>query len=370
MLKVLNHKSFDKDQLLARASERRDLSWGKSVTYSRKVFVPLTNMCRDTCSYCTFVKHPNSKSARILDPEQVMEIVRLGERSGCKEVLLSLGEKPELRYEIAREKLRQLGFSTMVAYLHFICDMILKKSSLLPHVNAGTLSKDEISSLKPVSASMGMMLENVSRRLTKKGMPHFACPDKVPIQRIRTMDNMGTLKVPFTTGMLVGIGETWDERLETLRSIEKSHRKFGHIQEVIIQNFVPKTDIRMCNAPEPSQEEMLITIALARLILSPEISIQSPPNLNDLHANYLDAGLNDWGGISPVTDDYINPERVWPKIGELKQSTRSKGFKLQERLTVYPRFQNEKLGFLSTNLAKQVAALSRKDGLARRQFCS
>ncbi len=369
MLKVLNHKSFDKNQLLLRASERRDTAWGKIVTYSRKVFVPLTNMCRDTCSYCTFVKHPNSKSARILDPDAVMDIVRLGERSGCKEVLLSLGEKPELRYEKARKELRKLGFSTMVGYLKFICQMILRESTLLPHVNAGTLSEDEISSLKPVTASMGMMLETVSRRLTKRGMPHFACPDKVPIQRIRTMNNMGILKVPFTTGVLIGIGESWDERIDALKAIEESHRKYNHIQEVIVQNFVPKPDIRMRNFPEPDQAEMLITIALARLILSPEISIQSPPNLSASHVNYLDAGLNDWGGISPVTDDYINPEKAWPKIEELRASTKSKGFLLRERLTVYPRFQNKEDGFLTPRIAEHVVSLRRPDGLARKQFC-
>ncbi|PQM54896.1 MAG: 7,8-didemethyl-8-hydroxy-5-deazariboflavin synthase subunit CofG [Rhodobacteraceae bacterium] len=369
MLKVLNHKSFDKSELLIRASERRHAAWGKIVTYSRKVFVPLTNMCRDTCSYCTFVKHPNSKSAQILNPESVLEIVRLGERSGCKEVLLSLGEKPELRYEKAREELKKLGFSTMVGYLKFVCQMILRESTLLPHVNAGTLSEDEISSLKPVAASMGMMLESVSRRLTKRGMPHFACPDKIPVQRIRTMNNMGMLKVPFTTGVLIGIGESWDERIETLKAIEDSHRKYNHIQEVIVQNFVPKPDIKMRNFPGPDQEEMLITIALARLILSPEISIQSPPNLSAYHVNYLDAGLNDWGGISPVTDDYINPEKTWPRIEELRASTKSKGFELQERLTVYPRFQNKKDGFLSPNMFRRVTGLRRKDGLARKQCC-
>ena len=370
MLKVLNHKSFEKDHLLLRALERRHDTWGDIVTYSRKVFVPLTNMCRDTCSYCTFVKDPSSKSARILDPESVMETVLLGERSGCKEVLLSLGEKPELRHEKAREELGKLGFSTMIEYLKFICKMILKESSLLPHINAGTLSKDEISALKPVSASMGMMLENVSRRLTKRGMPHFACPDKVPVQRIRTMNNMGVLKVPFTTGILVGIGENWDERIDTLKTIEVSHRRYSHIQEVIIQNFVPKPDIKMWNFPEPNQEEILITIALARLILSPEISIQSPPNLSKTHVNYLDAGLNDWGGISPVTDDYINPEKPWPKIEELRASSKSKGFRLQERLTVYPRFQNNEDGFLPPKMVKKVMNLKREDGLAKKQFYS
>ena len=369
MLELLKHKSFDKDKVFSQALERRHASWGDIVTYSRKIFVPLTNMCRDTCSYCTFVKDPRSKSAKILDPDSVIEIVRLGERSGCKEVLLSLGEKPELRYEKAREELRKFGFSTMVEYLRFICELILNNSTLLPHINAGTLSAEEILSLKSVSASMGMMLENTSRRLTKKGMPHFACPDKVPVQRVRTMNNMGKLKVPFTTGILVGIGETWEERIGTIKAIEESHRRYGHVQEVIIQNFVPKANTKMWDFPEPDKEEMLLTIAMARLILSSDISIQAPPNLSDTHPEYLLVGLNDWGGISPVTKDHINPEKAWPSIKELANCSKAKGFSLQERLTVYPSFQKKEDGFLSPDIAEKVFKLNRQDGLARDQYC-
>ena len=368
MLKILNSISNDNKELFERALDIRKSEWGNTVTYSRKVFVPLTNMCRDTCSYCTFVKHPNSKLAKILNPDEVMKIVDLGEKSGCKEVLLSLGEKPELRYLKAKNELNKLGFSSMTDYLVFICKMILKNSSLLPHVNAGTLTKEEINKLKPVTASMGMMLENTSRRLTKKGMPHYACPDKVPIQRIRTMDNMGILKIPFTTGILVGIGETWQERIETLQAIQNSHLKFGHIQEVIVQNFVPKQDIKMKFYPKPKHNDFLKTIALARLILSPDISIQAPPNLSLEHPEYLKVGLNDWGGISPITKDFINPENKWPIIKDLNNASKLMGYSLKERLTVYPKFQNEKDGFLHQHIRTKMELLSCDNGLAKEQY--
>ena len=368
MLKILNYISNDRKELFEHARIIRNSAWGNTVTYSRKVFVPLTNMCRDTCSYCTFVKDPNSHLAKILNPDEVLKIVDLGEKSGCKEVLLSLGEKPELKYLKAKNELNKLGFSSMVDYLTYICELILKKSSLLPHVNAGTLTKDEISKLKPVTASMGMMLENTSRRLTKKGMPHYACPDKMPIQRIRTMENMGVLKVPFTTGILIGIGETWQERIETLQVIQDSHLKFGHIQEVIIQNFVPKPDIKMKLHPKPEHEDILKTIALARLILSPDISIQSPPNLSLEHPEYLNVGLNDWGGISPVTKDFINPENKWPIIKDLNNASKFMGYSLKERLTVYPRFQKENDGFLHKNIFKKMEHLCCVNGLAKEQY--
>ena len=369
MLRVLNKSKFDKEEIFARALEIRTQSWGNSVTYSRKIFVPLTNMCRDQCGYCTFVKDPGSPEANIMDPESVMDLIREGERTGCKEVLLSLGERPELRHLKARLGLQRLGFSSMLDYLRFICEMILRNSSLLPHINAGTLSKSEISDLKPVSASMGMMLENTSRRLVKKGMPHYKCPDKVPIQRLRTMDSMGELKVPFTTGILIGIGETWEERLDTISAIERSHRKYGQVQEVIIQNFVPKSDIPMRNLPAPDLEDMLNTIAVARTILSPEISIQAPPNLSEKYLEYLRVGLNDWGGISPVTADHINPEKAWPEIEKLAYECKSMGFELRERLTVYPRYHNSVGSFLGQSIAIKVRALSREDGLAEDQVC-
>ncbi|MEM6309091.1 MAG: 7,8-didemethyl-8-hydroxy-5-deazariboflavin synthase CofG [Pseudomonadota bacterium] len=353
--------------LMADAAERRDAAWGRCVTYSRKVFVPLTNMCRDTCGYCTFVKHPSDPAANIMTPAQVLASARRGERAGCKELLFSLGEKPERRYEKAKVALEHLGYQRMTDYLADMCALVLSETSLLPHVNAGTLTDEEIDALRPVSASMGMMLETVSRRLTRRGQPHYACPDKVPLQRLRTLERAGEKKVPFTTGLLIGIGETWRDRIEALHAINDSHARHGHIQEVIIQNFQRKPDIAMAHHPEPKLEDMLRTIAAARLILAPEISLQAPPNLHDRHMAYLDAGINDWGGISPVTKDFINPQHDWPEITALAQSCSENGFDLAERLTVYPRFLAERAGFVDPALTGRIQAMSRRDGLARQQ---
>ena len=354
---------FEKDSLFSlmeRARTKRDTHWGKKITYSRKVFIPLTNMCRDTCGYCTFVKDPNSSEANILSPEQVMKIVKSGERKGCKEALLSLGEKPELKHPQAKEKLKLLGFTSMVDYLAEICEMIINESSLLPHVNPGTMSESDILLLRPFSASMGMMLETISKRLNKKNGPHYACPDKVPLQRIRTLERAGKNKVPFTTGLLIGIGETWNERLEALNLINDIHREYGNIQEVIIQNFQPKPDIAMSSHPTLDIEEILKTIAVARIILSPDISLQAPPNLHKEHLSYLEAGINDWGGISPLTIDFINPEMEWPEINDLSQRMSFKGYKLRERLTVYPKYIYEKKNFLSSEIRSQISKMDTK----------
>ena len=354
---------FEKDSLFSlmeRARTKRDNHWGKKITYSRKVFIPLTNMCRDTCGYCTFVKDPNSSEANILSPEQVMKIVKSGERKGCKEALLSLGEKPELKHPQAKEKLKLLGFTSMVDYLAEICEMIINESSLLPHVNPGTMSESDILLLRPFSASMGMMLETISKRLNKKNGPHYACPDKVPLQRIRTLERAGKNKVPFTTGLLIGIGETWNERLEALNLINDIHREYGNIQEVIIQNFQPKPDIAMSSHPTLDIEEILKTIAVARIILSPDISLQAPPNLHKEHLSYLEAGINDWGGISPLTIDFINPEMEWPEINDLSQRMSFKGYKLRERLTVYPKYIYEKKNFLSSEIRSQISKMDTK----------
>ena len=353
----------DLDNLLEESNKIREQHWGKTITYSRKVFVPLTNMCRNTCSYCTFVKDPDSDEATILTKDQVIDIIKEGQKQGCKEVLFSLGEKPELRYPIARRALKKLGFKSMVDYLKEVCQLTLQMSNLIPHVNAGTLSLEDIKKLKPVTASMGMMLETTSKRLTRKGQPHYACPDKVPIQRIRTLERAGTMKVPFTTGLLIGIGETLTERVEALKTINLIHKKYGHIQEVIIQNFQRKPDILMKNSPEPSKEDMMRTIALARIILDPEISIQAPPNLSNSHLEWLSAGINDWGGISPVTIDFINPQHSWPHLEDLKNSTESKGFNLKERLTIYPKYQ-KKFGFVDEKIENHIGSLADKDGLA------
>lgn len=356
------------EELLPEASRIRDLHWGKSVTYSRKVFVPLTNMCRDTCGYCTFVKHPDSPEAQIMTPEQVLASARKGEREGCKELLFSLGEKPELRYEAARNALAKLGYTRMTAYLRDMCELVLRETSLLPHVNAGTLTDEEIDELRPVSASMGMMLETISRRLTQKGQAHYACPDKVPVQRLRTLERAGQRRVPFTTGLLIGIGETWAERIEALHAINESHQRYGHIQEVIIQNFQRKPDIEMALHPEPTLEDMLRTIAAARIILSPDISLQAPPNLSSRHIAYLEAGINDWGGISPVTIDFINPQHEWPEIRTLANSCQEAGYSLRERLTVYPRYLNDSGDYLSPAMLERASAMAGPSGLARNQM--
>ena len=358
----------DTTALLSAAAAIRDRFWGNNVTYSRKVFVPLTNMCRDTCGYCTFVKHPSDPQARIMTPDQVLQVAKKGIQNGCKELLFSLGEKPELRYETAKISLAKLGYESMTHYLADMCALVLKETNLLPHVNAGTLSDDEIDMLKPVSASMGMMLETVSRRLTRKGMPHHGCPDKTPLQRLRTLERSGVKNVPFTTGLLIGIGETWEERIDALKAINASHLRYRHIQEVIIQNFQRKPDIAMALHPEPYLEDMLRTIAVARIILDPEISLQAPPNLHQRHISYLKAGINDWGGISPVTIDFINPQHEWPEILKLYESCASVGFKLLERLTVYPRFISKRSEYLDPGLRKRILSMAGDDGFASEQI--
>lgn len=354
-------------RLLGQAKARRRARWGDVITYSRKVFVPLTNMCRDTCTYCSFVEHPGSPRANFMVPEQVLATARKGQKQGCKELLFSLGERPELRYDKARQALDRLGYASTNHYLRAMCELVLSETTLLPHVNAGTLNGDEIDMLRPVSASMGMMLETVSRRLTRKGMPHHACPDKVPTQRLRTLERAGQRGVPFTTGLLIGIGETWAERIDSLEAINAAHLRHGHIQEVIIQNFQQKPGIVMANHPEPKLEDMLRTLAVARLMLEPEISLQAPPNLSARHIEYLNAGMNDWGGISPVTIDFINPDHEWPEIRELAASTQKAGCALAERLTIYPRYLQRSDRFLDPSLRARISEMARPDGLAHEQ---
>lgn len=360
-------ETADLDQLMAEAALVRDRAWGMTVTYSRKVFVPLTNMCRDTCGYCVFVKHPSSPEAQIMTPDEVMTVVLEGERLGCKEVLFSLGEKPERRYPEAEERLRALGYQRMTDYVRDMCCMVIEKTGLVPHVNAGTLDDDEIARLKPVAGSMGMMLETVSRRLMQVGMPHYACPDKVPLQRLRTLERAGCARVPFTTGLLIGIGETFEERVDSLLAIRSIHERHGHVQEVIIQNFQAKKGIAMEAHPEPSLEDMLRTLAAARLILPDNISLQAPPNLQRRFGAYLAAGINDWGGISPLTIDHINPDHAWPAIERLRTTTEVEGYSLKERLTVYPRFFQSESGFVVKAIADKLDVLARADGLARDQ---
>lgn len=354
--------------LMKMASEKRIARWGNSITYSRKVFVPLTNMCRDTCSYCAFVQHPDSPHAKIMKRDDVYQSVLHAEKNGCKEVLFSLGEKPEKRYEKARIELEILGHKTMIEYLAEMCKWVVENTGLIPHVNAGTLSEEEIKLLKPFSGSMGMMLETISDRLLQKGMPHYGCPDKIPIKRLNTLEITGKLKVPFTTGILIGIGETFEERVASLQAIRGVHERYGHIQEVIIQNFQRKSYIKMAEHPEPPLEDMLRTIAMARIILPEEISIQAPPNLHERHRDYIMAGINDWGGVSPVTRDFINPEHAWPEISILNETTRSLGFHLKERFTVYGDFFLKKEGFISDEIIKKLKIQADALGFPKNQL--
>ncbi len=343
--------------LCQQAASVRDEYWGKRLTYSRKVFIPLTNMCRDSCGYCTFVQKPDSSNANYMTPAQVLEIARGGQVLDCKEALFSLGERPERRYQKARDLLANLGYVNTLDYLYDQCENVLLETSLLPHINAGALSYDELKRLKPVSASMGMMLESISNHLLKKGQAHYACPDKAPKRRLDTIEQAGRLDIAFTTGILIGIGESWQDRIDSLIAIRDCHLSYGHIQEVIIQNFRAKPGTAMADLSEPSLDDMKRTIALARLVLPVQISVQAPPNLEEEYSSYISSGINDWGGISPLTKDFVNPERAWPKVDSLERACQSLGYFLNERLTIYSRFQEKESRYLTTNLTHKVADL-------------
>jgi 7,8-didemethyl-8-hydroxy-5-deazariboflavin synthase CofG subunit len=308
------------------------------ITYSRKVFLPLTNLCRDYCGYCTFRRDPGEPGARTLSPDEVLEVARRGQQLGCTEALFSLGDKPELLFPEMREKLRHLGYKSTLQYLEAMCELILRETNLLPHPNPGLLSAEWIRRLAAVSPSMGLMLETTNASLMNKDAAHDNAPDKLPAKRLKTIEEAGKQGVPFTTGLLIGIGESLDDRVDTLLSIRELHRRYGHIQEVIVQNFRAKPGIPMRNWPEPTRGEMLRTVAVARLLM-PEMNIQAPPNLSaPYYDDLLDAGINDWGGISPLTPDFINPEKPWPHLEQLRLRTEAKGYQLRQRLPVYPEF--------------------------------
>jgi 7,8-didemethyl-8-hydroxy-5-deazariboflavin synthase CofG subunit len=324
--------------LLAAAQEVRAKFKPDSITYSRKVFVPLTTLCRDYCGYCTFRRDPGEPGAHTMMPDEVMEVVRAGERMGCTEVLFSLGDKPELLFPQMRETLRHLGYKSTLHYLEAMCEKVLRGSSLLPHPNPGLMSAEWLERLARVSPSMGLMLETTSVRLLGKNAAHDNAPDKDPVKRLRVIEDAGRQEIPFTTGILIGIGETLEERIDALVAIRDLQERYGHIQEVIIQNFRAKPGTPMAHWPEPSREDMLRTLAVARLMM-PEMNIQAPPNLSDPHyADLLDGGINDWGGVSPLTPDFINPEKPWPHLDDLQRRTENKGFELRQRLPVYPEF--------------------------------
>lgn len=323
--------------ILAAARAARDRFKPGVITYSRKVFIPLTNLCRDYCGYCTFRRDPGEPGAHIMSPDEVLSVARAGEKLGCTEALFSLGDKPELVFPEMRETLRKLGYRSTLHYLESMCELVLRETALLPHPNPGLMSAEWIARLARVSPSMGLMLETTNE-LLRPGAAHDNAPDKVPVKRLRTIEEAGKQGVPFTTGILIGIGETAEDRVDALLTIRDLRERYGHIQEVIVQNFRVKPQIPMSHWSEPSRSEMLRTIAVARLLM-PNVNIQAPPNLSDPdYEELLDAGINDWGGISPLTPDFINPERPWPHLAELERRTRAKGFELKQRLPVYPEF--------------------------------
>ncbi len=326
-------------RLVEAAGAMRDAGKGRVVTYSRKVFIPLINLCRDRCAYCTFAREPDDPSARIMAPEEVLAVARAGAAAGCKEALFSLGDQPEARYPAVRERLAALGHATTLSYLEAMCRLVLAETGLLPHVNPGVMAGSALDRFKTAAVSAGIMLESTSLRLLRPGGAHHRCPDKAPRARLRTIAAAGERRIAFTTGLLIGIGETGRERIDTLLAIADVQDRYGHVQEVIVQNFRRKPDILMRDWPEPSAEEMVRTIATARLILGAKANIQAPPNLAQGDAgDYLRAGINDWGGVSPVTLDHINPERPWPQIAALAAATAAAGFELRERLAIYPEY--------------------------------
>jgi FO synthase len=351
--------------LLRAAAAVRDRGKGRVVTYSRKVFLPLTNLCRDDCGYCTFKRDPGQPGAHTMSLDEVVAVCEAGARLGCKEALLSLGDRPEARFPEHREWLRRRGYRRTMEYLQAACEAIIRETALLPHSNPGLMSERDLRALAETNVSVGLMLESAAERLGGPGGPHEQAPDKRPQRRLKTIEAAGRLGIAFTTGILVGIGETRAERVEALLAIRELSERYGHIQEVIIQNFRAKPSIPMARHPEPSLDELRRTVAVARLLLGPAMNVQAPPNLSPHgYATLLAAGLNDWGGISPLTIDYINPEAPWPHLAALASSTAAAGGELRERLAIYPEF-TQRVGFVPERLRARVGAYVDETGLVR-----
>ena len=354
------------EELMNAAASVRDRVFGRTISYSRKVFIPLTKLCRDVCHYCTFAEPPRAGQAVYLSPEEVLRIARRGEAAGCTEALFTLGDKPELRYSAAREALSALGHPSTISYLRAMCDLVLRETSLLPHANAGVMTRAEMASLREVAVSQGLMLESSSTRLAAPGGVHHGCPDKDPAVRLENIRWAGELAVPFTTGILIGIGENRLDRIDALLRIRELGERYGHIQEVIVQNFRAKPGTKCANAAEPDLEELLWTVSVARLLLGAEVNLQAPPNLTPhSYAELIRAGINDWGGVSPVTIDHVNPEAPWPQIAELAERTASAGKILVGRLPVYPSYTLRPERWLSPQLATRVRRAIDSEGYVR-----
>ena len=361
----------DTAHLCSAAGILRDRGFGAVVTYSRKVFIPLTHLCRDVCHYCTFAQTPKRIPQAYMPVEQVLKLCRQGEQLACKEALFTLGERPELRYSAARQALQKMGFASTLEYVAHVAGKVLEATTLLPHINAGCMDDAELALLRPVSASMGMMLESASERLCEKGMAHYGSPDKLPARRLDTIERAGQAAIPFTSGILIGIGETRRERVESLLALRASHERHGHLQEIIIQNFRAKPGTLMAGAAEPDLNDLLWTIAVARLIFGPHMSIQAPPNLSPgVLPQIINAGINDWGGVSPLTPDFVNPEAPWPQLDTLRLETAQAGKYLQERMTVYPAYARDGGRWLDAGLQTTVLRMIDAEGFPRTdQWC-
>lgn len=354
------------DELMHSAGQLRDAQNPSVVTYSRKVFIPLTELCRDVCHYCTYAKTPKRVHRAYLSPEQVLSIARAGQAAGCREALFTLGDKPELRYQTARGALAELGYETTIQYLRAMAELVLRETGLLPHLNPGVLGRDDYECLRQVAPSMGIMLESAAQRLCERGGPHFGSPDKQPYARLESIEFAGQARVPLTTGILIGIGETREERIDSLLAIRDLHDRYAHVQEIIIQNFVPKPGTKMHAAPAPDFNEMLWTIAMTRHLFGPAMNIQAPPNLNPKRLpELITAGINDWGGVSPVTPDHVNPESPWPQLDHLTEQTARAGKLLTQRLTIYPEYVAEPQHWLAPELIAPVLKHADSLGLAR-----
>ena len=350
--------------LLEAAGAVRDRAKGRAVSYSKKVFIPLTHLCRDYCGYCTFRADPRAGEPLYMTPDDVLAVAEAGRRAGCKEALFSLGDQPERLFPEAKTFLAQLGFDRTLDYLAAMSERVLHETGLLPHSNPGVMGSADLRRLRASNVSVGLMLESSSARLGRRGGAHWRAPDKVPARRLETMEHAGRLSMAFTTGMLIGIGETLEERVDTLLAIRETHARYGHVQEVIVQPFRAKPGTRMASAPEPSEDDLRRTIAVARLVLPAPVNLQSPPNLlAEDYPDLLEAGINDWGGISPVTKDFINPEAAWPQIPALAARSAAAGFTLRERLAIYPEFA-ARPEFVDSRLQPHLERLQGADGYA------
>src|SRR5215470_14917751 len=363
---LAEYESAPLPEVLARARALGREGHGNVVSYSRKVFIPLTRLCRDVCGYCTFATTPRRAGSAYLRPDEVLAIARAGRAAGCHEVLFTLGDKPELRYAAARTALRRLGYESTVDYLGAMCKLVLAETGLLPHVNAGVMTEAEIAALRRVSVSQGIMLESVAQRLCEPGGPHFGSPDKDPQVRLAMIEAAGRQRVTFTSGILIGIGETRRERIASLLALRDLHARHGHLQEIIVQNFRAKPGTRMAGAAEPPLDDLLWTAAVARLILGPAMNIQAPPNLSFAEfPRLLDAGINDWGGISPITADHVNPEAPWPQIATLDRATTAAGYTLVPRLAIYPAYAVDAERWVERGLVRRVFDEIDATGFAR-----